>query len=30
MGGKKDAIPNLTKERLYEILKLAGHLKAPT
>jgi hypothetical protein len=30
MGGKKDAIPKLTKERLYGILKLAGHLKAPT
>jgi hypothetical protein len=28
MGGKKDAIP--TKERLYGILKLAGHLKTPT
>ena len=30
VGEKKDAIPKLTNERLYGILKLAGHLKAPT
>jgi len=30
VGEKKDAIPKLTKEKLYKILKLAGHLKAPT